>query len=232
MSTLRDYHVFKNSLLMGNEMVVSSGYVLSGFKPGVFSADYSTQTLSPNNKLAFYDSFNTIDGSKWDVSGLASAVISSGKLVTEGVANTWDGLFVSAAKYLGEVRENIDISVGLEWVGRSSDLCQHFLYLRDSTGAVAYIGMNDVMSDNNSGTLRAAIGASSWSGTAYAAGASGAATLRAEVRGHNISLYIDGSLKLSGTLTGFITNIALTNTRYQTYNGKTAIWDNFSIVEI
>ncbi len=191
-----------------------------------------TVVVSSSAMFVFEDPFDTLRTEFWDVAGLASAVASGGKLVTEGAANSWGAFSTSAAKYLGTIPANFDCSVELEWVGSSSDLCEIYLVIIDASLAVHKIGLYDAQASRSTGEFYASVGAGWWMSATGAAPWSGATVLRVVYQNGTLSVYQDGALRVTGNVPGPISSIRLGNSRFQSYNGKTAKWDNFRIEQV
>jgi len=182
------------------------------------------------NLQGFYDYFERSSiGEDWDTSGLASATITDGKLVTEGNTYTWDTYV--GAKYTGSLGLNGDfvIEADLEWVARSSDIANIVVALFDSSDNVlAYGGMRDAWT-SRSGQVSCGILAEEYRSGFDSRPASGTMVIRLERSGSTLYIYEDGNLRLSGTMTSIVDYIVLTNERSQSYNGKTAKWDYVTI---
>lgn len=182
------------------------------------------------NLQGFYDYFERSSiGEDWDTSGLASATITDGKLVTEGNLDTW-GTYVGA-KYTGSLGLVGDfvIEADLEWVARSSDMAKIFVALFDSSDNVlAFGGMSDAWAASSGGVGCGILNEVYHSGY-NSRPASGTMVIRLERSGSTLYIYEDGNLRLSGTMTNTVDYIVLTNERSQSYNGKTAKWDYVTI---
>lgn len=226
---MKDFFVPKDLLLFSNSMGMSSDFSVRGFSGGQGEA---MATLTVTVLFEYIDEFTTLNSSMWDTSGLASAVIASDKLVTEGKTGTWGQYATAQAKYLGTIPTNFDLECNLEWVSRTSCMGQMMLYLGTAT-QINLLGINDAWDDSaGSPGFSASIGASYYSTPKGSEPHNGSRTLRVTVDGLAIQMYRDGALVHSGTLPSPITAIGLTNTRYQSYNGNTAKWDYFRLSEI
>jgi len=186
------------------------------------------------NMQEFYDYFERSSiGGNWDTSGLASATITDGKLVTEGNTYTFDTTV--GAKYTGSLGLNGDfvIEADVEWVARSSDLARIVVDLFDSSdNALAFGGIYDSQAGQNPGFICSVVGSTSWFSGYGTRPASGTMVIRLERSGSTLYIYEDGNLRLSGTMTNTVDYIVLTNERSTSasnYNGKTAKWDYVTI---
>lgn len=169
-------------------------------------------------------------GEDWDTSGLASATITDGKLVTEGNLNTWETYV--GAKYTGSLGLNGDfvIEADMEWVARSLDEARIVVVLFDSSdNALAFGGMYDASVTQNPGFQCAIIGGDTWFSGSGTRPASGTMVIRLERSGSTLYIYEDGNLRFSGTMTSTVDYIVLTNERTLKNNGKTAKWDYVTI---
>jgi len=185
------------------------------------------------NMQEFYDYFERSSiGGNWDTSGLASATITDGKLVTEGNTYTFDENDIRVgAKYTGSLGLNGDfvIEADLEWVARSSDLARIVVALFDSSdNALAFGGMRDAWA-GGSGEFNCGILNETYHSGYGSRPASGTMVIRLKRSGSTLYIYEDGNLRLSGTMTNTVDYIVLSNGRYKTYNGKTAKWDYVTI---
>jgi len=186
------------------------------------------------NLQGFYDYFERSSiGGNWDTSGLASASIIDGKLVTEGNTYTFDNddIIRVGAKYTGSLGLNGDfvIEAAVEWVARDSDLARIVVDLFDSSdNALAYGGMRDDWAAKSGGFACGILNEKYHSGV-NTRPASGTMVIRLERSGSTLYIYEDGNLRLSGTMTNTVDYIVLSNGRYKTYNGKTAKWDYVTI---
>jgi prepilin-type N-terminal cleavage/methylation domain-containing protein len=195
---------------------------------GVSTSSSASNSVTPADG-SFSDTFGGPNvSSNWATTSLASAVITSGKLVTESNQNTWANYGSAAIYTLGSpLTGNFTAQANLEWVGRTTDLSQQYLYLYGASGSV-FAGMDDSWGSNNP-QFTANI-----NGTTYGSGmdnlpASGSMDIKIERVGTTINIYKDNVLKLTTTFAGTFTQLRLTNTRLTNYNGKTAKWDYVSI---
>jgi hypothetical protein len=180
----------------------------------------------------YIDEFSSLNTSMWDTSGVASAVIASGKLVTEGKTSTWGQYATAQVAYLGTIPANFELSTHLEWVHRSACMGQMMICLRTAT-QTNIIGINDAWDDSGgSPGFTSCVGNDCYSTGKATEPHSGSRTLFVRVNNNEIQFYRDGVLVKSGALSGPVTAIGLVNTRYQSYNGNTAKWDYFRLVEI
>lgn len=186
--------------------------------------------------IIFEDYFDRQEiGSNWDVTNLLSASIVDGKLVTEAIENN---LYANVgAKYTGSLHLDGDFVVesDLEWVARSSDLARIIVVLFDSSDNVlAFAGIEDGWASGNpsfvGGINNPITGINEgWASGKNTRNDSGTMVINIERFGSTTYVYEDGNLRLSGTMTSIVDYIVLTNTRYLTYNGKTAKWDYVKI---
>ena len=182
------------------------------------------------NMQEFYDYFERSSiGGNWDTSGLASATITDGKLVTEGNTYTWNTYV--GAKYTGSLglNGNFVIEADVQWVVRSTDIARIVVALFDSSDNVlAYGGMRDAWA-GGSGEFDCGILDEEYHSGGGTRLASGTMVIRLKRSGSTLYIYEDGNLRLSGTMTNTVDYIVLTNERYQSNNGKTAKWDYVTI---
>jgi hypothetical protein len=169
------------------------------------------------------------DLSNWVTTNLLSATITSGKLVTEANADTWND-YTNAAVYTpaSALDDDFTIESNLEWVGRTSCLGQLYLYLVGSSGGYIYLGYGDSWG-SNSGTMRGNINGTDTfdTGGEGSETVNGSYTLKIQRTSGVITLYLDDVLKLTSTtnFTEDISEIRLTNTKLTSFNGNTAKWD-------
>jgi len=176
------------------------------------------------NTFITFDDFEDGTITNWSATGLASYTETGGQLVLE--ANT----YTYATPPSAYMARSINLSDGFvaeascNYVGRSSDLCQIYLYLTDGTNYL----LSGVIDSGEGFNPRwdTAINSSINAGTAGSKPASGSFTTKIiRDESNNVSLYVDGVQRLTGTQSSTYTSLRLTNSRYQTYNGKTAKWN-------
>jgi PKD repeat protein len=178
------------------------------------------------------DTFSTLNAN-WDTSGVASATIDSGRLKTDGKTSTWGAISSAAVKQpVTPISDAFSADIDLTYTGESKS-CRGELYLVLYNTSTSYtaIGYYD-SSSSKSGGFRSVIG-----GTVYYSG-SGSRDLSGSMHltiirdaANTVSVYENGVLRSTGTMTGDITSIGLTNTRHSStsYPGDTAYWDNLVI---
>jgi hypothetical protein len=181
----------------------------------------------------FADDFNRdYIGNDWDVSTLASAIIADGKMITEGPADSWGtdpipGAVLQKTLYIDG---DFEITVDLEWIGRSQDLGKLLVILYDSNGDRAiHAGMNDSWVANN-GQFDSYIDGITFSTGQGTRSASGSMSIKITRIGNMVSVYENSTLQQSGICEAIITGLGLSNNRLTTYAGKTAKWDNLEII--
>ncbi|MFC1461660.1 hypothetical protein ACFLQR_04000 [Verrucomicrobiota bacterium] len=219
---------------------IFSAIFLVFLAPSVYASDFSIDTTDDFNQgeksqvyvkdgefsIGFYDDFDRADvGSDWDTTGLDSATITSAKLVTEGPADSWNQWQTAAALTDLQVSEDFDLRTHLEWVERASDLCAIYVFFKDDTDYIVYAGHGDSWASFTGQFIAAVKDGSSWSGGQGTSPASGNTDIRITRTGSTYRIYEGADLRLetAGT-TNISTKLGLSNTRYTTYNGKTAKW--------
>jgi hypothetical protein len=185
----------------------------------------SDKTSISNGKNTFdiFDDFEDgIIDSIWSFQGLSSYYEYGGALVLEANTNTWDNFNTGAHASLSQSLSGYHVLVDAEWVARTDDLAQIFINLKSGTSHVARCGMQDAWA-SYSGEKRAwAEGGQSYGSGEGTVPASGSARFEIKHFGNAYNCYWGGSPILVGSGSSSISEIVLTNTRYQTYNGKTA----------
>ena len=181
--------------------------------------------LSSPSVFFLNDTFDdgVIDPS-WNVAGLATAVEANGYLETTGIENTWTD-YTKAARRAVSISGNFEVIVSLNTLAASNSLAEQFVCLITS-GDMIYAGIVDANS-----TDFGAFAAVSGSTTVYYSGiGTRAEPVTTQIRitrvGSTVTIYENGISRGTATNAAPVTEIRLTNTRYQTYAGHTARWDN------
>lgn len=180
-------------------------------------------------KKDFFEDFTSLDN--WTNQGLSTFKLVDSSLHTEAPANSWSSSPMKSAKHIldNPITGDFSLETELEWIGKSDDLAEIYISLLNSSGTViAWAGMRDSWSAT-SGEFVAKIGSSETTSGQGSSSASGYTRINIVRKNGNIYIYEDGVLRNSGVNTETITSIELTNSRYQTYNGKTAIWNYVNI---
>lgn len=176
----------------------------------------------------FTETFDSLDPA-WDVSELASAVISGGKLVTQGVIGTlgkspMSGAFVEIPPIYGD----FEISVDISWVANGSNpMASIFLMLRDSDrNTIARCGMDDGWA-SELGRFSCQCGSNIYS-SGKVAPTTGSMTVRITRNDGEVDIFLSGTKRVTTSgVTTPVAEIALSNTRYTaSYSGYTVSYDN------
>ncbi|MEM3674066.1 MAG: hypothetical protein QXG08_01185 [Candidatus Methanomethyliaceae archaeon] len=184
--------------------------------------------LSYTYKPPIADEFDDGTPQGWTNVNLASMAESGGYLVTTANVNTW-GSWAGARYALPVPAASFNIEASLTYIGSSSDLAELYLALLDAGGSVvAYAGVNDAWAGANPQWAYGVTGGSSGSTGANTMPASGTVTITLQRSGSSWTIKASGAYSGTWTTSGSaapIQYILLTNTRYYSFNGKTAQWD-------
>lgn len=183
------------------------------------------------SSIWFADYFErTTIGSEWNTSGVASASIVSGQLVTEG--NTYAFYTNVGVKYTGSLglTGDFEITVDYDYVARTGDLARMVVILFDSSdNALAFGGMHDAQAEQNPGFLCGITGGDSWFSGYHTRDASGNCVVVIKRTGSTLYVYEGTTQRVSDTMETTVDYIVLGNERKNTYPGKTVKW-NYVIV--
>jgi PKD repeat protein len=176
-------------------------------------------------KPAYSDDFEDgVIASEWSFRGLSSYAETGGALVLEANSYTWGNLD-TGAHVAFSAQGDFVVEAEVEWVARSDDLAQIVINVKGATGSIAGLGMVDAWRANTGYRYAWAEGGESYRSGMGTLPASGSATLRIVRNGGTYEFYWDGELILTGSGISEVVEIVLTNTRYESYNGKTAKWN-------
>ncbi len=174
------------------------------------------------------DEFNDGAVGCWEAVNLATIYESGGYLVTTAKPNTW-GSWAGSRCAIGSPQEDFQVEASVSYIGELSDLAEIYLALLDAAGSVvAYAGVSDCWAGSNPQWACGATEGSSWATGANTLPGTGALVIRIERAGSTWTFKSSGSYSGTWMTAGStmpIRYILLTNTRYYSYNGKTAQWD-------
>ncbi|MFA5415070.1 MAG: DUF2341 domain-containing protein, partial [Methanoregula sp.] len=209
-------------------------------EPGISTtSDVSSTNITVNIPGYVFDGFSTL-AADWDTSGVASATIDNGRLMTYPNSNTMGAYSTAAVKRsITPIPGAFTADIDLTYVGRSTSIPgrsrgELYLILYNSSTSYAATGYYD----NYYGTGQTYNGSffyningtsvDSGQGTLLAFGSMHLTITRDAA--NTVSVYEDGVLRGTGTLPGDITAIGLTNTKYTTNSYYYyAYWDNLVV---
>jgi len=183
------------------------------------------------SSIWFADYFErTTIGSEWNTSGVASASIVSGQLVTEG--NTYAFYTNVGVKYTGSLglTGDFEITVDYDYVARTGDLARMIVALFDSSdNALAFGGMHDAKSTQSPG-FHCGI----YDGASYFSGyntrdASGNCVVVFKRVGSTLYVYEGATQRVSDTMETAVDYIVLVNERKDANPGKTVKWNYITV---
>ncbi|MDD3135788.1 MAG: DUF2341 domain-containing protein, partial [Methanoregula sp.] len=209
-------------------------------EPGITTtSDVSATNITVNIPGYVFDGFSTL-ATDWDRSGVASATIDNGRLMTYPNSNTMGAYSTAAVKRsITSIPGAFAAEVDLTYVGRSTSVPgrsrgELYLVLYNSSTSYAATGYYD----NYYGTGQTYNGsffyningtsANSGQGTRPAFGSMHLTITRDAA--NTVSVYEDGVLRGTGIMPGDITAIGLTNTKFTTNSYYYyAYWDNLVV---
>jgi len=177
----------------------------------------------------FYDNF-TIGASNWTNNGLNSMSIVSNKLRLIANTNTFSDFDNSNASHTLTKQLDGDFSVEAKvtYTGVASNLAEIFLRLEDADGNYVHAGLQDGRAADTP-SFRSRINSIYVDTNKYTMPMSGTNVIRITRHNNIVKFFMDGTEVHSGSFTGIITKVLLTNTKFQTYAGTTADWDYVSV---
>lgn len=179
-----------------------------------------------NDVYNFYDDFedDAVNTDKWDISLLGSAEEINGELVTTGkyYGSSWPPYTYAARDYCN-ITGAYQAEAKLRYSNTGTGTI--FLYLYNTSG-YAYGGIQDSWAAVYSGFKLANVnGTSGGTATKNQVGTESHIVKIIRDSEGSTSVYIDDVFYASGTFTGTIKEIRLTNLRYSSYSGCTGYWD-------
>lgn len=222
--TVNSEDVAFSGLPAGNWSIIdSAGRQILRVESPLHGASFSFQNRPP-----IVDEFDDCVVGPWEAVNLESIYESDGKLVTVAKPNSWGSW--SGAKYkIASPAVDFRIEASVSYIGQSSDLAEIYLALLDAGGSVvAYAGVCDAWAGSNPQWSCGVNEGSSWTTGANTLPGTGTIVIQIQRTGSSWTIKSEGAYVGTWTTTGStapIQYILLTNTRYYSYNGKTASWE-------
>jgi hypothetical protein len=185
-------------------------------------------SFSFQNRPPISDEFDDGIVDPWESVNLDSIGERDGRLTTVAKPNTW-GSWSGARLRIPSPAGDLMVEAQLSYIGQSSDLAEIYLVLLDSTGSVvAYAGVCDAWAGSNPQWSCGVSQGSTWATGANTLPGTGSLVIQIQRTGSTWTIKSGGAYVGTWTTAGSsapIQHILLTNTRYYSYNGKTAQWD-------
>lgn len=186
-------------------------------------------TSSGENTFILFDDFETtLNTTKWDTSGIATAYTTDGSLYTKGAENTWANYNSAAIADIPDISGAFVAETNLTyWHNENQEMTIGYFYLKTKNAQI-FGGLNDawasIAANPSFDSTIGATGYNSGKSTRWVDGVMDMKIVRHE--NGTVNIYENGALRQSLVFTERVTDVRLVSNRYQSYSTHTLYWSH------